>query len=86
MNIYEKKIYKFIVSNMKHIENKKKSYTALESKYSYRSSKIHRHMCVRKTEQKGFVFRADRDTQITQYMYLNRQKCEKVYDFHENFK
>ena len=36
-------------------------------------------MCVRKTEQKGIVFRADRVTQITQYMYLNRQKCEKRY-------
>ena len=30
--------HKFIVSNTKHIENK--SYTALENKYSYRSSKI----------------------------------------------
>ena len=25
------------------------------------------------------MFRADRVTQITQYMYLNRQKCEKRY-------
>ena len=43
VNIYEKKNkHKFIVSNTKHIE--KKSYTALESKYSYRSSKIHLHL------------------------------------------
>ena len=33
---------KFIVSNTKHIENK--SYTALESKYSYRSSQMHLHL------------------------------------------
>ena len=52
VNIYEKKKqtkkkqtnkHKFIVSYTKHIE-KKKSYTALESKYSYRSSKIHLHL------------------------------------------
>ena len=50
MNIYEKKkkttkkktTHKFILSNTKHIE--KKSYTVLESKYSYRSSKIHLHL------------------------------------------
>ena len=38
----KKQQHKFIVSNTKHIE--KKSYTALESKYSYRSSKIHLHL------------------------------------------
>ena len=40
VNIYEKK--KNIVSNTKHIENK--SYTALESKYSYRSSQMLLHL------------------------------------------
>ena len=44
--LWKTKQHKFIVSNKKHIEkqSKKKSYTALESKYSYRSSKIHLHL------------------------------------------